>query len=78
MSEIHVGCGNFGIYAGKVRVQRDGRKYWGDRTNVTREAIGAAAKFLLDTNLEYIFDSNGRSYALLVREIDVKSEEEQE
>ena len=44
MSEYHVGCGMFGIYAGTVK--KNGTE-WKDKTRVTDEAIEAVRDWLL-------------------------------
>lgn len=44
MSEYHVSCGMFGIYAGTVK--RNGTE-WKDKTRVTDEAIEAVRDWLL-------------------------------
>lgn len=44
MSEYHVSCGMFGIYAGTVK--KNGNE-WKDKTRVTDEAIEAVRDWLL-------------------------------
>lgn len=44
MSEYHVSCGMFGIYAGTVK--KNGTE-WKDKTRVTDEAIEAVRDWLL-------------------------------
>lgn len=68
MTEYHVGCGMSGILAGTVRDYRDGRKIWAKKSDVTDEALGAVAEYLLDHDLEIEFSRDGREYVLKVEE----------
>ena len=61
----HVGCGIFGIYAGTLNPKGD---TWRNKSEVTREALGAAAQYLMDNNKEFRFSRNGKNYALRVVE----------
>lgn len=71
MTEIHIGCGIAGIYAGKLRTYKDGHREWsGERTNVTEEAIGAVAQYFLDDQSTFTFEYKGKTYELGVREVD--------
>lgn len=75
MSDIHVGCGLFGIYAGKIRTDKEGNKVWsGEKTNVTDEAVGAVAQYLLDRDEVFTFEYKGKRYAMDVREDTGESE----
>ena len=55
MAEYHVGAGLFGIYAGTLNPKGD---TWRNKSEVTREALGAAAQFLLESEKEYRFRRN--------------------
>lgn len=68
MTEYHVGCGMSGILAGTVRDYKDGRRIWTNKSDVTDEAIGAVAGYLLDYDLEIEFSRDGREYVLKVEE----------
>jgi len=61
----HVGCGIFGIYAETLNPKGD---TWRNKSEVTREALGAAAQYLMDNNKEFRFSRNGKNYALRVVE----------
>ena len=56
MADYHVGAGLFGIYAGTLNPKGD---TWRNKSEVTREALGAAAQFLLENKKEYRFQRNG-------------------
>lgn len=72
MTEYHVGCGISGILAGTVRDYKDGRRIWTNKSDVTDEAIGAVAGYLLDYDLEIEFSRDGREYVLKVEEASSK------
>lgn len=55
MADYHVGAGLFGIYAGTLNPKGD---TWRNKSEVTREALGAAAQFLLENEKEYRFQRN--------------------
>ena len=55
MAEYHVHAGLFGIYAGTVNPKGD---TWRNKSEVTREALSAAAQFLLENEKEYRFQRN--------------------
>lgn len=59
MSEYHVGCGMFGIYAGTVK--KNGTE-WKDKTRVTDEAIEAVRDWLLSGTQFNNKTSNGYSW----------------
>jgi len=52
MADYHVGAGLFGIYAGTLNPKGD---TWRSKSEVTREALGAAAQYLQDNEKEYRF-----------------------
>lgn len=78
MTEYHVGCGMSGILAGTVRDYKDGRRVWAHKSDVTDEAIGAVAGYLLDYDLEIEFSRNGREYVLKVEEASSKGGDDDE
>jgi len=55
MAEYHVHAGLFGIYAGTVNPKGD---TWRNKSEVTREALSAAAQYLLENEKEYRFQRN--------------------
>lgn len=52
MAEYHVGAGLFGIYAGTLNPKGD---TWRNKSEVTREALGAAAQYLMENEKEFRF-----------------------
>lgn len=67
MTEYHVGCGVFGIYAGTLNKTGD---KWRNKSDVTLEAMGAVAQHLLDRNTEFHFEYKGKQMVLRVEEMD--------
>lgn len=67
MAEYHVGCGAFGIYAGTLKP--NGIE-WRNKSDVTDEAISAAAQYLLqhDESMEFIYKD--KRYRLGVAEVE--------
>lgn len=65
MAEYHVGCGAFGIYAGKLNKNK---KLWQNKTECTDEAIEAVRDYMVQNLLggltEPKFDSNGYFWKL--------------
>lgn len=78
MTEYHVGCGISGILAGTVRDYKDGRRIWTNKSDVTDEAIGAVAGYLLDYDLEIEFSRDGKEYVLKVEEASSKGGDDDE
>lgn len=52
MAEYHVGTGLFGIYAGTLNPKGD---TWRNKSEVTREALCAAARYLMENEKEFRF-----------------------
>lgn len=52
MAEYHVGAGLFGIYAGTVNKYGD---QWRNKSEVTKEALCAAAQYLMENEKEFRF-----------------------
>lgn len=67
MAEYHVGCGNFGIYAGILK--KNGEE-WKDKSHVTDEAMCAAAQYLLENEKRFMFEYHGKNYSLDVTEVE--------
>lgn len=65
MAEYHVGCGAFGIYAGTLKP--NGME-WGNKSDVTDEAISAAAQYLLQHDESMEFTYKDRRYKIAVTE----------
>ena len=55
MAEYHVGAGLFGIYAGTLNPKGD---TWRNKSEVTREVLGAAAQYLMENEKEFRFKRN--------------------
>ena len=69
MAEYHVGAGLFGIYAGTLNPKGD---TWRNKSEVTREAMGAVAQYLQENEKEYRFKRKGddKWYAMKVFELE--------
>ncbi len=63
MAKYHVGCGITGIFAGTIN--KTGTK-WVNKSDVTDEAISAAAQFLLEHEVTMNFKYQGKDYRLAV------------
>lgn len=68
MSEYHVGCGSFGIYAGTLNSKN--RSLWKNKSDVTDEAVIAVAQYLIDHDEMLLFDYHGNRYKLCCVRID--------
>lgn len=66
MAEYHVGCGAFGIYAGTLK--SNGTE-WRNKSDVTDEAISAAAQYLLQHDESMTFTYKDKRYRLGVTEV---------
>lgn len=68
MAEYHVHAGLFGIYAGTVNPKGD---TWRNKSEVTREALCAAAQYLHENEKEFRFQvkSNKKWYVMKVAEL---------
>lgn len=67
MAEYHVGCGAFGIYAGTLKP--NGIE-WRNKSDVTDEAISAAAPYLLQHDESMEFTYKDKRYRLGVIEVE--------
>ena len=67
MAEYHVGCGFAGIYAGTMKP--NGYE-WRNKSDVTDEALYAAAQYLLFQGVEFRFKHKGKLYALNIKEME--------
>lgn len=66
MAEYHVGCGAFGIYA---RTLKSNGIEWRNKSDVTDEAISAAAQYLLQHDESMTFTYKDKRYKLGVTEV---------
>lgn len=73
MAEYHVGCGNFGIYAGIVN--KDGTE-WKSKTECTKECLAASAQYLLEHQSYFGFKIGDKTYHLEVTEPRIAEDEE--
>ncbi len=70
--EYHVSCGLCGIYAGVLN--KNGTWRNGYKSDVTQEAIGAVAQYMLFDNGVFNFSFGGKKYLLKVVEVEEVSE----
>lgn len=68
MADYHVGAGLFGIYAGTLNSKGD---TWRNKSEVTKEALGAAAQYLQENEKEFRFKrkSDEKWYVMKVFEL---------
>lgn len=74
MSEYHVGCGLFAIYAGTLNKNKT---MWTNKSDVTGEAFEAVAQYCIEHDEALEFDYEGKRYRLAVNEIIEESEEDE-
>ena len=67
MAQYHIGCGAFGIYAG---ILKPNGTEWRNKTDVTDEAISAAAQYLLQHDESMVFTYKDKRYKIAVTEVD--------
>lgn len=72
MAEYHVGCGITAIFAGTLNKRGN---MWLHKSDVTDEALSAAAQYLLEHCESMNFTYEGKQYRLAVTEIKAESEE---
>ena len=65
MAEYHVRCGIAGIYAG-ILSNTGG---WKSKCEVTDEAVGATAQYLLESKKTVSFSKGGKRYRMEVNEV---------
>ena len=73
MAEYHVGCGIAGIYAGLLK--KNGAE-WKAKTDVTNEALGAVAQYLLFNGIEFRFKHKDQWYVMRIEEFEEGAEDE--
>ena len=68
MADYHVSAGLFGIYAGTLNPKGD---TWRNKSEVTKEALGAAAQYLQENEKEFRFKrkSDEKWYVMKVFEL---------
>lgn len=74
MSEYHVGCGIAGIYAGKIREDKNGNLVWsGKKSDVTGECFSAVVNYLLMKDKReskgWVDRKTGKEYVLKLEEV---------
>ena len=65
MTEYHVGCGAFGIYAGTLNKRGD---MWRNKSDVTDECLSASAQYLMEQGVFFKFNYKGKTYMMTVKE----------
>ena len=73
MAKYHVGCGIAGIYAGTLKKSGD---EWLNKSDVTNEAMGAVAQYMLDNHKGLHFLRDGKEYCLRVIEVSKEGKDE--
>lgn len=73
MAEYHVGCGAFGIYAGTLEPRN--KTLWRNKSDVTHEALGAVAQYLLFSDKEFRFQFRDKWYAMRIEEMEGKQDD---
>lgn len=66
MTEYHVGCGAFRIYAG---ILNKDKTMWKNKSDVTNEVLDAVAQYLLQENVVMDFNYKNKKYTLKVEEV---------
>ncbi len=74
MTEYHVGCGIAGIYAGKIRKDKNGNLVWsGKKSDVTGECFSAVVNYLLTMDKReskgWVDSKTGKEYVLKLEEV---------
>ena len=67
MADYHVGRGLARIYAGTLK-QND--TLWRNKSDVTNEALCAAAQYLLFNDKEFRFEHKGKMYVMHIDEME--------
>ena len=63
MANYHVGCGLFGIYAGRLNKNKD---MWLSKSEVTNEVLSSAFEYLYTTKKEIITKVEGKKYVMRI------------
>ena len=71
MADYHVGAGLFGIYAGTLNPKGD---TWRNKSEVTREALGAAAQYLMENEKEFRFQRKNDEKWYVLKVIDLQED----
>ena len=74
MGEYHVGCGAFGIYAGKLNKNKD---MWVSKSEVTDEVLISAFDYLYGNKKEFIAEVDGKEYVMRIVPYKAESEVEE-
>ena len=67
MTEYHVRCGIAGIYAGTLKPKK--KDEWLNKSDVTYEAMGAVAQYLLFSKKELRFKFDEQWYVMRIKEL---------
>ena len=71
MPEYHVGCGAFGIYAGRLNKKGD---MWVSKSEVTDEVLHSAFDYLYDNKKELISEVDGKEFVMRIVPYKAESE----
>lgn len=63
MTEYHVGCGIFGIYAGRLNKKGD---QWLSKSDVTEEVLNSAFDYLFTNKKEIRAKVKGKEYVMRI------------
>ena len=63
MTEYHVGCGIFGIYAGRLNKKGD---QWLSKSDVTEEVLNSAFDYLYTNKMEIRAKVEGKEYVMRI------------
>ena len=72
MSNYHVGCGLFGIYAGILNKKGD---TWVNKSDVTDEVLSSAFDYLYGNKKEFIAKVDGKEYVMRIVPYKAESED---
>ena len=74
MAEYHVGCGAFGIYAGRLNPKGD---MWVSKSEVTDEVLISAFDYLYGNKKEFIAEVDGKEYVMRIVPYKAESEDKE-
>lgn len=74
MTEYHVGCGVFGIYAGRLNKKGD---QWLDKSDVTKEVLNSSFEYLYTNKKEFRVKVDGKEYAMRIVPYEAEESEEE-
>lgn len=72
MSNYHVGCGLFGIYAG---ILNKNKNMWVSKSEVTDEVLSSSFDYLYTNKKEIISEVDGKEYVMRIVPYKAESED---